>query len=127
MNIQDIFPLGLTGWISCSPRESQESSPKPQFKSISASALSFLYVPALTSIHDYWKNHSFDYTDLCRQSDVSALQYTVYICHSCPSKKQASFNFMAAVTILSVLFIALLALAGQNYNSMKDSLKLCKL
>ena len=44
MNIQDRFPLGLTGWVSCSPRESQESSPKPQFKSINASALSFLYV-----------------------------------------------------------------------------------
>ena len=35
--------------------------------------LSLLYHPALTSVHDYWKNHSFDYTDLCQQSDVSAL------------------------------------------------------
>ena len=33
--------------------------------------LSFLYSPTLTSIHDYWKNHSFDYTDLCRQRNVS--------------------------------------------------------
>ena len=39
---------------------SQESSPISQFKSISSSALSFLYSPTLTSIHDYWKNHSFD-------------------------------------------------------------------
>ena len=38
----------------------QESSPTPQFKSINSSALSFLYSPTLTSIHDYWKNHSFD-------------------------------------------------------------------
>ena len=38
----------------------QESSPTPQFKSINSLALSFLYSPALTSIHDYWKNHSFD-------------------------------------------------------------------
>ena len=37
-----------------------ESSPTPQFKSINSSALSFLYGPTLTSIHDYWKNHSFD-------------------------------------------------------------------
>ena len=37
-----------------------ESSPTPQFKSISSLALSFLYSPALTSVHDYWKNHSFD-------------------------------------------------------------------
>ena len=32
----------------------------------------FFYGPALTSIHDYWKNHSFDYMDLCQQSDISA-------------------------------------------------------
>ena len=44
----------------CSPRDSQESSPTPQFKSINSSALSFLYSPTLTSIHDYWKNHSLD-------------------------------------------------------------------
>ena len=41
-------------------QEAQESSPTPQFKSINSSALSFLYSPTLTSIHDYWKNHSFD-------------------------------------------------------------------
>ena len=41
-------------------------------KSLLLSALSFLYGPTLTSIHDYWKNHSFDYMDLCRQSNVSA-------------------------------------------------------
>ena len=44
----------------CYPRASQESSPAPQFKSINSSALSFLYSPTLISIHDYWKNHSFD-------------------------------------------------------------------
>ena len=44
----------------CCPRDSQESSPTPQFKSINSSVLSFLYGPTLTSIHDYWKNHSFD-------------------------------------------------------------------
>ena len=37
-----------------------ESSPTPQFKSINSSVLSFLYSPTLTTIHDYWKNHSFD-------------------------------------------------------------------
>ena len=64
MNIQNWFTLGLLVW-SCSPRDSWESSPAPQFKSISPSALSLLYDPALTSAHDYWKNHSFDYTELC--------------------------------------------------------------
>ena len=51
-NIQEWFPLGLTGWISCSPRDFQESSPTPQFKRINSFALSFLYGPTLTSIHD---------------------------------------------------------------------------
>ena len=46
--------------LLCSPRDSQESSPTPQFKSINTSVLSFLYSPTLTSIHDHWKNHSFD-------------------------------------------------------------------
>ena len=44
----------------CRPRDSQESSPTPQFKSINSSALSFLYSPTLTFIHDHWKNHSLD-------------------------------------------------------------------
>ena len=39
---------------------SQESSPTPQFKSISSLVLSFLYSPTFTCIHDYWKNHSLD-------------------------------------------------------------------
>ena len=72
MNIQDWFPLGWTGWIYLSPKNSQESSPTPQFKSINFSGLSFLYSPTLTSTHDYWKNHSFDQMDLCWQSNVSA-------------------------------------------------------
>ena len=51
----------------CIPRDSQESSPTPQFKSINSLALSFLHCPTLVSIHDYWKNHSLDWTDLCWQ------------------------------------------------------------
>ena len=48
-------------WLDlCSPRDSQESSPTPQFKTINSSVLSFLYSPALTSICDHWKNHSLD-------------------------------------------------------------------
>ena len=72
MNTQDWSPLGRTVGSPCSPRDSQESSPTPQFKSINSSALSFLYSPTLTSIHDHWKNHSFDCMDLCWQSNVSA-------------------------------------------------------
>ena len=53
-------------------RDSEVSSPAPQFKSINSSALSLRYGPTLTSIHDYWKNHSFDYMELYQQSDVFA-------------------------------------------------------
>ena len=60
MNIQDWFPLGGLFGFPCCPKDSQESSPTPQFKSINSSALSFLFSPTLTSIHDYWKNHSLD-------------------------------------------------------------------
>ena len=60
MNIQDWFPLGWTGLISLQSSPTLESSPTPQFKSISSSVFSFLYSLTLTSIHDYWKNHSFD-------------------------------------------------------------------
>ena len=72
MDIQDWFPLGLTGWLSLQSQDSQESSPTAQFNSINSSALSFLHGPTLTSTHDYWKNHSFDYTHLCWQNNVSA-------------------------------------------------------
>ena len=72
MNIQEWFPLGWTGWISRSPRDSQESSLTPQFKSINSSPFTFLYSPTLTSIHDNWKNHSFDWMDYCWQTNISA-------------------------------------------------------
>ena len=55
----DLYQNGLVG-SPCTPRDSQESSPTPQFKSINSSALSFLHSLTLTSIHDHWKNHSLD-------------------------------------------------------------------
>ena len=60
MNTQDWSPLGGLVGSPCSPRDSQESSPIPQFKSINSLVLSFLHSPILTSIHDHWKNHSLD-------------------------------------------------------------------
>ena len=59
-------------WFDLLSRDSQESIPTPQFKNINSLVLSFLYGPTLTSIHDYWKNHSFDWTDLWWQNNVSA-------------------------------------------------------
>ena len=55
-----LISLLLTGLIPYCPRDSQKSSPALQFESINSLALSLLYGTTLTSIHDYWKNHSFD-------------------------------------------------------------------
>ena len=66
------FLLDWLVWFPCCPRDSQESYPAPQFESINSLGLSLFCDPTLTSIHDYWKNHSPDYTDLCRQNNVSA-------------------------------------------------------
>ena len=60
MNTQDWSPLGWTGWISLQFKGLSGSSPTPQFKSINSSPLGYLYSTTLTSIHDYWKNHSLD-------------------------------------------------------------------
>ena len=71
VNIQDWFLYDWLVWSPCSPRDSQESSTS-QIKSINSLAPRFLYSPTLTSIYDYWKNHSFDQMDFCWQSIVSA-------------------------------------------------------
>ena len=55
MNIQSWFL-----WSLCCPRDFQETSIAPQFESINSLVLSLLYGPTLTSVHDYWQNHSFD-------------------------------------------------------------------
>ena len=71
-SIQGWFPLILTDLISLLSRDPQESSPTPQFECINSLALCLFYCLALTSIHDSWKDHSFEYMDLCQQSDVFA-------------------------------------------------------
>ena len=68
-SFQWIFRIDfLKDWLvwSCSPRDSQESSPAPKFKSINSSVFNFLCSTTLISVHDYWENHTFDYTDLFR-------------------------------------------------------------
>ena len=54
-------------------QETEEFSPAPQFESINSLALSLLYGPTLTTIHNYWQNHSFNNTDLCWQSEGPGL------------------------------------------------------
>ena len=73
MNIQGWFPLGLNGLILLVAQGTLKSL--LQYHSSKASILqcsAFFYCPALTCLHDYRKNHSFDSMDLCWQSDVSA-------------------------------------------------------
>ena len=71
INIQGWVPLGLTGLIFLLSKGLFKSSPAPEFKGINSLVLCLLYGPTLTSIHDYWKNHSFDYMDH-QQSSLSA-------------------------------------------------------
>ena len=72
MNVQGWFPLRLSGFISCCPKDSLESSSALHSKASILQCSAFFYCPALTSIHGYWKNHGFDYKDCYWQSDVSA-------------------------------------------------------
>jgi len=72
MNMQDWFPLRLTGFISLQSKELSRVFSSTTIWSINSLVLSLVYGPNLTSIHDYWKSHTFDYMDLCKQSDASA-------------------------------------------------------
>ena len=65
MNIQDWFLLEWTAWISLQSKGLSRVFSNPTVKSISSSTLSLLYDLTLTSIHDHWENHSFDWTHLC--------------------------------------------------------------
>ena len=66
-------------------------------------ALCLLYGSTLTTVRDHWEDHILDYLDLCQQSNVSAFQHTVQVCHCFPAKKQSSSDFMAVVTVHSDL------------------------
>ena len=72
MNIQGLFPLGLTGLIFLLSKGLSRVFSSTQFENIISSVLIILHGSTLTSMHDYWINHRFDYMDMCPQSDVSA-------------------------------------------------------
>ena len=74
MNIQGWFPLGWTGWISL---QSKGFSRVFSNTTVQKHQFCILYGPALTIVPEPWADHSFDYTDLCQQSDVYAFQHTV--------------------------------------------------
>ena len=89
MNIQGWFTLGLTGLISLSSWDSQKSL-ATQFKSINSSVFGFLYGPALISIHDYRKNDSFNYTDLCLLFNKLSTFFIVFL----PRSKHLLISWM---------------------------------
>ena len=72
VNVQGWFPLGLTGLIALQSKVLLRVFSSTTIESINSSAPSLLYGPTSISVHDYWKNHSFDYMNVCWQSDVSA-------------------------------------------------------
>ena len=79
MNTQDWSPVEWTGWISLQSKGLFKSL--LQYHNSKASILQcsafFIVQLSLTSIHDYWKNHSLDLMDLCWQSNVSAFEYAI--------------------------------------------------
>ena len=99
MNNQGWFPLGLTYLISlCAKRLSRVFS-STTIQKHQSSALSHLYDPILTSIHDYWRNHSFDYTDLSSKWCLCFYTLSRFAIAFPPRSKR--LNFMAAVTVHS--------------------------
>ena len=70
--------------------------------------LDLLYSPTLISMHDYWKTHSFDYTGLCQQSDVSAFCYAVYRCPGfSPGHWESKNNFGIKKIWVEILVLSL--------------------
>ena len=76
-NIHSWFPLGLTGLISLLSKGLSRAFCSTTIWKSQFVSTHLLYGPTLTSVYDSWKNHSFDWMDLFRQSDVSAVEYTV--------------------------------------------------
>ena len=97
-SFQWIFRVDLFyDWLicsSCNLRGHRESSPALQSEIITSSALSLLYNPTLTSVHDYWKDHSFDNMQVCWQSAIFAFK------HSCLGFPQLSLQRVSFISWL---------------------------
>ena len=77
INTQDWSPLGWTGWISLQSKGLSRVFSNTTVQKHQFFCVSFLHSPTFTSIHNHWKNHSLDQTDLCWQSNVSAFEYAI--------------------------------------------------
>ena len=73
------FPYDWLVWSPWCLRDSQQTSPAPQFKGNNSLAVCLLYSPVFTTIYDHWEDHILEYTDLCQQSNVSAFQQTLFV------------------------------------------------
>ena len=102
MNIHGWFPLGLIGLIFLQSKGLSRVLSSTAMWKLQFFGTQPLYVPTLTSVHDYWKNHSFVYRHFCQPSHVCFLIcYLGLVCHSFPSKEQVPFNLTVAVIICS--------------------------
>ena len=72
MNVQGWFPLGLNGFFSLQSKGLSRVFSSTTIRRHQFFGARLLCGPTLTPVHDYWKNHSFDYMDLCPQSDFFA-------------------------------------------------------
>ena len=72
MNTQEWSPLGWTGWISLQSKGLSRVFSNTTVQKHQFFGAQLLHSPTLTTIHDHWKNHSLDWTDLCWQTNVSA-------------------------------------------------------
>ena len=89
-----LISFGLTGWFSLQSKGLSKVFSSNTIQKHQSSTLSLLFGLTLTSICDYGKNNSFDDTDLCQQSDVSAFKDALWVCHSFPFKEQASLGIV---------------------------------
>ena len=63
--------------------------------------LSLLYGPMLTSVHGYWKNHSFDYRDLCRQNDVLLFNIlSRFVITFLPRRKHLLISWLSSLSVV---------------------------
>ena len=95
MNIPDWFPLGWTGFIFLLSKGLSRVFSSTAFQKHQFFMFSFLYDSTLISVHDYWNNHSFDYTDICQQKwclCISLLSW--WIIGSCSLSQHPFFLFI---------------------------------
>ena len=91
MSIQGWFPSVLTGLISLLSKGLSSVSSNTTWESINSLAFSLLYGPTFTSVYDYWKDHGFDYWDLCWRSSPSSEKAGFWVRRRIPSSKPSEF------------------------------------